>query len=204
MSVNKKILDKINQDLRDFSTARLMIVTKNRSLEDIKELISYGYSFFGENRVQEAEKKFINLDRQNFELHLIGPLQSNKVKTALKVFDTIQSIDRFKIVDEILKYKSSNKFFIQINIGREPQKSGVHPDEFQNLYQYCISKGMNIEGIMCIPPIQENPVKFFKDMCSIRNKTNQNLKLSMGMSCDYYDALQCRSDIIRVGSLIFS
>ena len=132
MTINKKILSKINSDLKGYPQSKLMIVTKNQSVEDVQQLISDGYSLFGENRVQEAQQKFLSIDRQNIDLHLIGPLQSNKVKLALRIFDTIQSIDRIKIVDEIIKYKPTNKFFIQINIGQEPQKSGVHPNDFQN------------------------------------------------------------------------
>lgn len=204
MTINKKILSKIDIDLKGYPQSKLMIVTKNQSVEDIQQLISDGYSLFGENRVQEAQQKFLSIDRQNIELHLIGPLQSNKVKLALRIFDTIQSIDRIKIVDEIIKYKPTNKFFIQINIGQEPQKSGVHPNDFQNLYEYCLSNGVLVEGIMCIPPLEENPIKYFEAMNSIKDKTNKNLKLSMGMSNDYLKALKSQSNIIRVGSLIFS
>lgn len=185
-----------------------MIVTKNQNVEDIKELISQGQIFFGENRVQEAMQKYFPLKKEfRFNLTLIGPLQSNKTKEALSLFNQIQSIDRFRIVDEILKYKNeqsiTKSFFIQINIGRENQKSGVLPEKFDELYNYCINLKMPIEGLMCIPPNETNSKKYFEEMLAIRNNTNSNLKLSMGMSNDYIQALQAGSNTIRVGSLIF-
>lgn len=185
-----------------------MIVTKNQLMEDVEELLIKGYAVLGENRVQEAEKKYAPLrNKYNFELNLIGPLQSNKVKNALAIFDVIQSIDRLKIVDEINRLKNhtsrSNKFYIQINIGKEKQKSGVLPEKFEELYQHCINSNLTIEGIMCIPPLNVQPHKYFIEMASIRDNTNSKLKLSMGMSGDYLTALQMGSNLIRVGSMIF-
>ena len=145
---------------------------------------------------------------QTLILILIGPLQSNKVKQALFLFDTIQSVDRIKLVDEIAKYKDSkiktSKFFIQINIGTEPQKSGVMPEDFSKLYEYCKNKNVRISGIMCIPPFDKDPKIFFKKMSLIRDKTKSNLILSMGMSSDYKIAIECGTDEIRIGSIIFS
>lgn len=189
-----------------------MIVTKNQSNEDISELIEQGFKLFGENRVQEAKLKYLkpNLYEKNIELHLIGPLQTNKVKDALKIFDVIQTVDRASLVDEISKQLikltviKTKKFFIQVNIGDESQKSGVSVKDLRDLYDYSIDRKLNIHGLMCIPPNILDPKDHFKEMINLRDKINSQLKLSMGMSNDYKIALQYKSDIIRVGSLIFS
>ena len=145
MSVNYKQLDRINKTLENFPSAKLQIVTKNRDIKIIKELIENGYSLFGENKVQEANEKFKDLNSSNLDLHLIGPLQTNKVKLALRLFNTIQSIDREKLVNEIVKVKNKSEiktvdFFIQVNIGEEEQKSGVLPNNLERLYNGFIKK----------------------------------------------------------------
>lgn len=208
MPINLKALNQIKIDIQD-TNIKLMIVTKTRSIEDISELIKLGYRNFAENRVQEAYKKFTNIKSDHkINLSLIGPLQSNKVKQALKLFDTIQSIDRNKIVDEINKngaiITNEKKFYIQVNIGEEPQKSGVLPNNFNDLYQYCLSNHLEISGIMCIPPFDKDPRFFFDKMLKIKEKSNNNFVLSMGMSSDYKIALDYHTDEIRIGSLIFS
>ena len=140
---------------------------------------------------------------------MIGPLQSNKVKNALKIFDVIQSIDRFSLVDEISKQKNklpsakTKNFFIQVNIGEEVQKSGVQKKDLKDLYDYSVSKNLEICGLMCIPPNIIDPSNYFKEMIKLRDSINKDLKLSMGMSNDYKIALNFQSDIIRIGSLIF-
>ena len=207
MSINYKALNKINADLEG-KKAKLLIVTKTRSQDDIFELIESGYRDFAENRVQEAYMKYSKITAHTkINLSLIGPLQSNKVKQALNLFDTIQSIDRTKIVDEMIKYKDlktkTKNFFIQINIGEEPQKSGVLPENFNEFYYYCKSKGLEISGIMCIPPLNKDPRYFFEKMLKIRKNIDDHLTLSMGMSSDYKIALDLNSNEIRVGSLIF-
>ncbi|OUW68713.1 MAG: YggS family pyridoxal phosphate enzyme [Candidatus Pelagibacter sp. TMED202] len=207
MSINYKALNQINADLEG-KKAKLLIVTKTRSQDDIFELIESGYRDFAENRVQEAYMKYSKITAHTkINLSLIGPLQSNKVKQALNLFDTIQSIDRSKIVDEIIKYKDAKtktkNFFIQINIGEEPQKSGVLPENFNEFYYYCKSKGLEISGIMCIPPLNKDPRYFFEKMLKIRKNIDDHLTLSMGMSSDYKIALDLNSNEIRVGSLIF-
>ena len=207
MPINLKALKQIKIDIQD-TNIKLMIVTKTRSIEDISELIKLGYRNFAENRVQEAYKKFTNIKSDHkINLSLIGPLQSNKVKQALKLFDTIQSIDRNKIVDEINKngafITNEKKFYIQVNIGEEPQKSGVLPNNFNDLYQYCLSNHLEISGIMCIPPFDKDPRFFFDKMLKIKEKSNNNFVLSMGMSSDYKIALDYHTDEIRIGSLIF-
>ena len=210
MTINNNILNEINKDLSFYNNAKLMIVTKNQSIQDIESLISKGYKLFGENRVQEAKQKYEQmLINENLELHMIGPLQTNKVKMALKIFDTIQSIDRYSLVDEICKVSSKNicrtkKFYIQVNIGDENQKSGVHVKDLNDLYTYSIKKKLHITGLMCIPPDIEDPSEYFELMKNIRDKIDKNLNLSMGMSNDYKIALNYNSNMIRIGSLIFS
>lgn len=210
MSINKSNLDDVQFLLNNkFPKAKLLIVTKTRSIIDIKKLIRSGISFFGENRLQEAENKFSNIEnRENLSLHLIGPLQTNKVKKALMLFDCIQTIDRKKLIDEISKHKDNigirtKSFYIQVNIGAEEQKSGINKDNLQNLYNYCQIMKIQIEGLMCIPPNNVDPTPFFQKMVSLRDSIDQSLKLSMGMSNDYKIALDNGSNLIRVGSYIF-
>ena len=211
MTINFKILDQIKSNLKKFDKADLLIVSKNQTSNDVQELINQGFKIFGENRVQEASKKFSNIvNIEKIELHLIGPLQTNKVKDALILFNTIQSIDRKKLVDTIakvstsLKNKKTNSYYIQVNIGSETQKSGVSQSDVADLYRYAIDKGLKVIGLMCIPPIGSNSEIFFKEMNAIKNKINPKLFLSMGMSNDYLVALNHKSNLIRVGSLIFN
>lgn len=210
MAINFNNLDKINKDLLNFNDSKLLIVTKNQQKEDVIELLENGYNIFGENRVQEASKKFGDLTANyNFDLHLIGPLQTNKVKQALKTFNTIQTLDRAKLIDEISKCLISNntfktkKFYIQVNIGEEEQKSGIAPNDISQLYDYALSKNLSIEGLMCIPPNDVSPDKYFKKLHYIKETVNPSLQLSMGMSNDYKIALKFKSNFIRIGSLIF-
>ena len=211
MTINFKILDQIKSNLKKFDKADLLIVSKNQTSNDVQQLINQGFKIFGENRVQEASKKFSNIvNIEKIELHLIGPLQTNKVKDALILFNTIQSIDRKKLVDAIakvstsLKNKKTNYYYIQVNIGSETQKSGVSQSDVADLYRYAIDKGLKVIGLMCIPPIGSNSEIFFKEMNAIKNKINPKLFLSMGMSNDYLVALNHKSNLIRVGSLIFN
>ena len=211
MTINFKTLDQIKSNLKKFDKADLLIVSKNQTSNDVQDLINQGFKIFGENRVQEAKKKYGNIvNIENIELHLIGPLQTNKVKDALILFNTIQSIDRKKLVDAIakvstsLKNKKTNSYYIQVNIGSEIQKSGVSQFDVDDLYRHAIDKGLNVIGLMCIPPIGSNSEIFFKEMNVIKNKINPRLLLSMGMSNDYLVALNHKSNLIRVGSLIFN
>ena len=210
MTVNYHNLNKILDVVKHYDLAKLLIVTKNQNLNDIRELINKDFKIFGENRVQEAKSKYQELiDKEKINLHLIGPLQTNKVKDALFLFDTIQSIDRKKLVDEISKFIvndisiKTKSFYIQINIGAEVQKSGIEKSQCINFYKYALDKNLNIEGLMCIPPNTKYVNEYFLEMNEIRKKINPNLKLSMGMSNDYQIALEHHSNLIRVGSLIF-
>ena len=210
MKINYKNLNQIDFDLKQFKGSELLIVTKNQKIYEINELISKGYKLFGENRVQEALNKYSDLDsKDNIELHLIGPLQTNKVKSALQFFDIIQSIDRLSLVDEIakkiknLKTIKTKGFYIQINIGEESQKSGVLKKDLKSLFDYCLKQKLNIIGLMCIPPNTIDPSNYFNEMYEIRDHIDERLKLSMGMSNDYKIALKFGSNIIRIGSKIF-
>lgn len=210
MKINYKNLNQIEFDLEKYKDSELLIVTKNQEIDKIKELIFKGYRSFGENRVQEALNKFSDLNKKdNIELHLIGPLQTNKAKSALNFFDIIQSIDRFSLVDEIAKNIKNSKiiktkgFFIQVNIGEESQKSGVLKKNLKDLLDYCLKQKLNIIGLMCIPPNILDPSNYFHEMCNIRNEIDKTLKLSMGMSNDYKIALKFGSNYIRIGSKIF-
>tara|TARA_B100001059_G_scaffold146026_1_gene145969 strand:- start:479 stop:1120 length:642 start_codon:yes stop_codon:yes gene_type:complete len=213
LTINYQNLSSINKELEEFARSSLLIVSKNQSENDILELINKGYRKFGENRVQEASNKFNSSLRKKFnniDLHLIGPLQSNKTRLALNTFDTIQTLDRKKIILEISKEIKKDKnirtsnYFIQVNIGSEEQKSGVAPDELLSIYEYACSLELKIQGIMCIPPNEENPEKFFIKLKQLRDNIDKNLILSMGMSADYKPALKLGSDIVRIGSKIFT
>ena len=209
MKINLEQLNEVDLKVKQYPKASLLIVTKNRPQSLVKLLISKGYNLFGENKVQEAKEKFSSLEHKNFNLHLIGPLQTNKVKLALTLFDTIQSIDRPKLIKEISKQINSdikiktNDYFIQVNIGQELQKSGVLPNEAKELYKFAISKNLKIAGFMCIPPFDEEPNEYFEKMCILRDDINPKLRLSMGMSNDYEIALSINSNLVRVGSRIF-
>ena len=182
MTINFHNLNKISEEVKNYDLANLLIVTKNQSLNDIHDLINKGFKLFGENRVQEAKKKYQSLcETKKINLHLIGPLQTNKVKDALFLFDTIQSIDREKLVDEISKFIikdisiKTKSFYIQINIGAEDQKSGIDKSQCINFYKYAINRKLNIEGLMCIPPNTRSVNEYFLEMNEIRKKLIQIL-----------------------------
>ena len=171
-------------------------------------LINYGHSDFGENKVQEAIDKWSQIKYENKEIkiHLIGKLQTNKVKLAVKFFDFIHSLDSEKLAKKISqeqnKQKLKPKIFIQINIGNEKQKSGINKENLQEFYNYCKSLDLDIMGIMCLPPFDEDPEKYFIEM----KKLNENFKfreLSMGMSSDFLNAIEYNSSYLRIGSNIF-
>ena len=210
MPVNFQNLNEIKASLAHHPNSNLLVVSKNRNIDDIDAIYKSGSILFGENRVQEAQSKFQNYAHiDEIQLHLIGPLQTNKVTQALSLFNVIQTLDRKKLVEEIIKVKNKNRsiktseFYIQINIGNEEQKSGVPITELEDLYNYCLNSNIKIEGLMCIPPNNMNPEPFFDKMLSIRNSLSSSLSLSMGMSSDYRIALKKESNLIRVGSKIF-
>ena len=202
-TIKEKLED---QKIKKFPT--IIAVSKTFKLEKILPLISYGHLEFGENKVQEAVEKWTDTKLKNpkIKLHLIGRLQTNKVKFALKIFDYIHSVDSKKlakkIADEQLKQNKKIKIFLQVNIGNEDQKSGINKDELDSLYNYCNKLNLDVVGLMCIPPANENPENFFKETNLLNKKLNL-LELSMGMSSDYLSALDNHSTYLRIGSSIF-
>ncbi len=206
----ENIVSLISSKLEEQKTTKpkIIAVTKTFNIEKIIPLIDYGHLDYGENKVQEAIDKWSNIKLENpdIKLHLIGKLQSNKVKFAIKIFDYIHSVDSEKLVkkifDEQLKQNKKVKLFIQVNIGDENQKSGVNKDQLENLYNYCTKLKLDVIGLMCIPPATENPEKYFKETNLLRQKLNL-LELSMGMSSDYLKAIENSSTYVRIGSSIF-
>ncbi len=187
---------------------KIIAISKNQPLKSIESAISYGVQTFGENRVQEAKLKFDDIleKKNNIELHLTGPLQTNKVKNALELFDVFHTLDREKLLKEFSKFPtktSSKSFFIQVNTGKETTKSGVMPEETEAFLELCISYGIkNISGLMCIPPINDNPKKHFQ----LISRLSKNLGLgrpSIGMSSDYLVALDFDPQYIRLGTILF-
>ena len=189
-------------------TPKVIAVSKTFKLEKILPLIEYGHLDYGENKVQEAIEKWseIKLKRQNIKLHLIGRLQTNKVKYAIKIFDFIHSLDSKKlakkIADEQNKQNKKPKLFIQVNIGDEEQKSGINVDQIEDLILFSKQLNLNIIGLMCIPPANEEPDKYFKKIKILNKKFNLS-EISMGMSSDYLKAVENSSTYLRIGSSIF-
>ena len=191
------------------SKSNLIIVTKNRSFEMIFPLIQSGHLHFGENKVQEAKDKwstFLN-NNKNIKLHLIGKLQSNKAKDAFALFDFIHTLDNEKLAKKFSDLEKSSKknlkYFIQVNIGNEAQKNGIDESLLADFIIFCKKDlNLNIIGLMCIPPVNLDPLPFFKKMQKLRIDNNL-AELSMGMSSDYKIALDCGSTYLRIGSAIF-
>ena len=187
----------------------IIAVSKTFPIDQILPLIEYGHKHFGENKVQEAIVKWSDLKLKNkkINLHLIGKLQSNKVKNAVKIFDYIHSLDNIKLANKIAveqkKINKSLKLFIQINIGNENQKNGLMPDDLKNFYNQCINElNLNIIGLMCIPPQTGNMRDYFNKMLELKNSVGLK-DLSMGMSNDYLEAANCGASFLRIGSKIF-
>jgi PLP dependent protein len=188
---------------------KLVAVSKTYFAADIEPVLKQGQTVFGENRVQEAYEKWPAL-RQHYpdiELHLIGPLQSNKAAEAVGLFDVIQTVDREKIAialaKEAAKQARKLSYFIQVNIGQEPQKAGIAPDAVDQFVADCKNKhGLNIIGLMCIPPANDDPQPYFTHMAKLAHR-NKLKELSMGMSADYALAINAGASVVRVGSAIF-
>jgi PLP dependent protein len=195
--------------LKPPKNTNIIAVSKTFSLNHIKPLIDYGHRHFGENKVQEATSKWSEVDRagKNINLHMIGKLQSNKAKDAVKIFDYIHSLDSQKLADILCKTeKNLNKklkYFIQVNMANELQKSGMPINELDPFYNYCTKElNLKILGLMVIPPRGNETKKYFKNLYELN--TSLSLKdLSMGMSADYEDAVRCGSTFLRIGSNIF-
>ena len=187
---------------------KIIAVSKTFKIDHILPLVEYGHLDYGENKVQEALEKWTDVKNQNnkINLHLIGKLQTNKVKFAVKIFDYIHSLDNEKLAkkisDEQQKQNKKPKIFIQINLGEEDQKSGILINDLIEFYNYSKNLNLNIIGLMCIPPFNEDSTKFFQKMSQLNEKINQK-ELSMGMSSDYMKAVEYKSTFLRIGSNIF-
>ena len=204
----EKIKLKISS-LKPIKPVNIIAVSKTFTLDHINPLISYGHLHFGENKVQEAIVKWSNTkkENQNLKLHMIGKLQTNKAKDAVKLFDYIHSVDNQKLADALSKHQSNlNKklnYFIQVNIGNEIQKSGIPVGELEDFYNYCVNDiNLKIIGLMIIPPVEKNAQKYFKSLAEL-NKTLALEHTSMGMSADYIEAISHGSTFVRIGSSIF-
>ncbi len=187
----------------------LIAVSKTFGADDVVPVLEAGQRIFGENRVQEAMAKWPDL-RARFpgvELHLIGPLQTNKVKDALAHFDVIQTLDRDRLADALVREREAGaslpRLFIQVNIGEEPQKAGVLPGDAAVFIRRCRDElGLGVEGLMCIPPADKNPALYFTRLGEIA-QANGLARLSMGMSGDFETAVACGATHVRVGSALF-
>ena len=200
-------------EIKDFlqesnNKAKIVAISKNHPIESVLEAINSGVYIFGENRVQEAYNKFHEIKQKNqkIELHLTGPLQSNKVKAAISLFDVFHTLDREKIAREFSKYSESfvnKKIFLQVNTGKEKSKSGIFPEDVKD-FLFFLKDEMKlfIHGLMCIPPIDEEPSLHFSKLknLAIENKINE---LSIGMSDDYEKALEFNPTYIRLGTVLF-
>ena len=190
------------------SLPKIIAVSKTFKMDKISPLVEHGHLDFGENKVQEAIEKWteIKASKPNIQLHMIGKLQTNKVKFAVKIFDYIHSVDSEKlakkIADEQQKVQRKLKIFIQVNIGDENQKSGINITKTSDLVVFCKKLNLNVVGLMCIPPADIDPSNYFVEMNKI-NKINNLKELSMGMSSDYIKAAQYNSTYLRIGSYIF-
>ncbi len=210
-------LDSIKTRIRDAALAvgrvpesvTLVAVSKTFGIDDIRPLLDAGQRVFGENRVQEAQQKWPELRRNypDIELHLIGPLQSNKAAEAVQLFDVIETVDRPKIAEAIAKEMRrqgrSPKLLVQVNVGRELQKAGIDPDQAPGFVEQCRSQyDLKISGLMCIPPVEEVPDTHFRMLFNIAQATQLPL-ISMGMSSDFEAAIREGATHVRVGSAIF-
>jgi len=210
-----KNLLNIENDIKDYlnklninNNPKIIAVSKTFKIDKILPLIDYGHIDYGENKVQEAVEKWTEVKKKypKLKLHMIGKLQTNKVKFAVQIFDYIHSVDSEKlakkIADEQNKINKKIKIFLQVNIGDENQKSGINKNNVKRLVNYCKEIGLDLMGLMCIPPADIDPVGYFEEM----NKLNENLNfsdLSMGMSSDFLKAAKYNSTYLRIGSSIF-
>jgi len=207
-NIKSQIKSKINELKYNNYDPKIIAVSKTFPISHIMPLIESGHTHFGENKVQEALEKWSDIKEKNknLKLHLIGKLQTNKVKFALKIFDFIHSLDNLKLAKKISEEQKKNlnkpKIFIQINIGNEAQKSGLNKNKLKDFYKQCQNLDLNVIGTMCLPPINLDPQFFFSEMKKINLALNLN-ELSIGMSSDYMEAIKYNSTYLRIGSSIF-
>ena len=208
LKIKENVKANFSNDTNLIKFPNIIAVSKTFKINHILPLIEYGHIHFGENKVQEAVEKWTSVKEKNnsIKLHLIGRLQTNKAKIAIKFFDYIHSLDSEKLANKISQLQNElnlkKKFFIQVNIGNEIQKSGISLDELTDFYNYCKELNLDIIGLMCIPPFNKDTSQYFKKMKSLKEKL-QLKELSMGMSSDYLNAIDNSSTYIRIGSNIF-
>ena len=209
LTIEKEIQLKAFNNISSVKIPKIIAVSKTFPMNRILPLINHGHLDFGENKVQETIEKWqsIKTDFNHLNLHMIGNLQKNKVKLAVSIFDYIHSLDNLKLAEKIsneqLKQNKNIKIFIQVNIAKEDQKGGVLTEELESFYKKCIKDfGLNVVGLMCLPPNDSNVSLHFSKMKVLINKTNLK-ELSMGMSNDYLDAIKFESTYLRIGSKIF-
>ena len=201
----REIMDKVQKRAE---SCKIIAISKNHPKESVIEALKIGVNIFGENRVVEAKEKFKDLkeDNPNIQLHLTGPLQSNKVKQALSIFDVFHTLDREKIAIEFSKHRdkiTNKKIFIQVNTGKEQNKSGVYPTNLSEFINFCRNDlSLTISGLMCIPPVIDDPKLHFKMLQELA-ETNSVKELSIGMSNDYQHALDFKPSYIRLGTILF-
>ena len=212
MSIIVERFNKIKSNIEKISSDNprtIVAVSKTFSLDYIMPLISYGHMHYGENKVQEAEAKWLQIKnkKKDLKLHMIGKLQSNKAKQAVQIFDYIHSLDSQKLADVLARSQEninkSIKYFIQVNLGNEIQKSGISYNEVDAFYNYCVKeKNLNVLGLMAIPPNDNKSEEYFKSISEL-NASLGLKKLSIGMSSDYMEAIKYKSTHLRIGSSIF-
>ena len=208
LSIQASIKSKLLELSGENRIPKIIAVSKTFKIDHILPLIDYGHLDYGENKVQEAIEKWTEVKKQNdkIKLHLIGKLQTNKVKYALKIFDYIHSVDSEKLAKKIAeeqeKQKIKPKIFIQINLGEESQKSGIMKNNLIEFYNFSKDLGLDIIGTMCIPPFNEDSSKYFSQMRDLNQEIDLN-EISMGMSSDYLNAIKFKSTYLRIGSNIF-
>jgi PLP dependent protein len=209
ITIQKEIQKKISE-IKNFEiNPNIIAVSKTFQMNDILPLINHGHLNFGENKVQEALTKWTDVkkDFDHIKLHMIGKLQTNKVKYVVPLFDYIHTLDNIKLAEKIyseqIRYKKKLKIFIQVNVGGESQKNGISLDKLEDFYNECkINLGLDIIGLMCLPPNDNDPNKYFSQLYNFSKKLNLQ-DLSMGMSQDYLKAVENRSSYLRIGSKIF-
>ena len=208
IEIQNKIKKKIDEFSFDKYNPKIIAVSKTFSENEILPLLNFGHLEFGENKVQEALQKWKNLKEKydQVRLHMLGKLQTNKVKNAVEIFDYIHSLDNLKLAHKLAKEihekNKKIKIFIQINLGGEKQKSGIDPSNLEVFYKNCLSLKLNIVGTMCIPPDNHDPKPFFKEMLNLNNKVNLP-EISMGMTNDFLEAIEFKSTYLRIGTGIF-
>ena len=206
--IKNKIKKKIDEFSLDNYNPKIIAVSKTFSEQEILPLLNLGHFEFGENKVQEAQKKWKNLKERydQVKLHMLGKLQTNKVKNAVEIFDYIHSLDNLKLANKLAKEihekNKEIKIFIQINLGGEKQKSGIDPSNLEVFYKNCLDLKLNIIGTMCIPPDNKDPKPFFKTMLNLNTKMNLP-EISMGMPNDFLAAIEFKSTYLRIGTGIF-